>query len=154
MKNGNILMGLLGGLLIVLIIAIIAAVVLYVLQAIGLSRIAQKEGVDLHWLAWIPIANIVLIAKLVEEDVHESIRGKFTIISIIAIAVGLILGRSVGILSYLPQVVMLYSFYFIAKRYSKNEMAHIIIAVITLGISVPIQLFRIKDRGKVTKQAA
>ncbi|NLJ19345.1 hypothetical protein [Globicatella sulfidifaciens] len=150
----NMLLALLGGLFLVALITLVVAVVLYVLLAISLSKIAEREGVEPSWLAWIPVANLVLMAKLVEDDVHESIRGKFTMISIVAIVAGPILGQVIGILAYLPVITMLYSFYFIAKRYSKNETANIVVAAVTLGASVPIQLFRFRNREAIEKQAA
>src|SRR5690625_8004234 len=61
--------------------------ILYILQAIGLFKIAKREGrADLAWLAWIPIASTFLMTLIVENDVHKEFRGKLTLIYGIAFA--------------------------------------------------------------------
>src|SRR5699024_9247267 len=63
-------------------------IVLYILQAIGLFKIAKREGrEDLAWLAWIPIASTFLMTLLVEKEVHKEFRGKLTMIYGIIFAV-------------------------------------------------------------------
>ena len=54
--------------LILLIIVMPTIVTLYILGSIGLMTIADKERVQNSWLAWIPVANLYLLAKLVYKD--------------------------------------------------------------------------------------
>lgn len=53
------------GAFIVFFIAI--GVILYILKSIGLYKLASNAGIDNAWLAWIPIADAYIIAKLAGE---------------------------------------------------------------------------------------
>src|SRR5699024_11187732 len=66
-------------------------IVFYILQAIGLFKIAKREGrEDLAWLGWIPIASTFLMTVLVEKEVHQELRGKVTMIYGIAFAASVV----------------------------------------------------------------
>lgn len=39
----------------------------YILTALGLYKIAQKQGEPNAWLAWIPIAQLYIIGKIIKE---------------------------------------------------------------------------------------
>lgn len=123
----------------------------YLFMGLGLSKIAKNEGKGKRFLAWIPIINIVLLGMLVEDDVYEKIRGKFTIIIGVSMFLALFIGK--GFITYLPLALSIYAFFFIANRYSKNVTAHTVIAVITFGLSMPFQLFRFRKRKPLTKIA-
>lgn len=129
----------------------VIGLVMYIVQAIGLYKIAKNQGVKNEWLAWIPIANLFLMAMLVENDVNESLRGKYTLTYGIVYVVGLIGGMAFAPLAVLPTIMTYYAFYHIARKHSNNEVAHIIIAIVTLGISIPIQLFRFRNRDAVVE---
>lgn len=116
--------------------------IFYVLQAIGLYKIATKQGYDKPWLAWIPFVNIFMIPILVEDEVHESIRGKFTMIFGISFAASVVLGFFLPFLSFIPTILTYYGFYLIAVRYSEQPVVHLVIAVLTLGLTMPFQLLR------------
>jgi hypothetical protein len=64
-SNGGMfaLLALLGGFL---FLFVIIGIVLYILAAFGLYKLAQKAGVEYPWLAWIPIGNMYILAKLVK----------------------------------------------------------------------------------------
>ncbi|MDF2674967.1 MAG: conserved rane protein of unknown function [Clostridiales bacterium] len=88
----------------------ILAIVLYVLGSLGLYKLAQNTGIENPWLAWIPIANLYILAKLV-----KSVKlGSFEVPSLeIVLPVGClaaaILGNIpvIGWLIYLAYVVLL-----------------------------------------------
>lgn len=151
MEEEGILIGLLIGLGVFLLVFGVIAVILYVLQAIGLFKIAKREGqADKAWMAWVPIVNYFLLTLLVENDVHPSIRGKFTLIYGIALAASILLNWFIPPLVFLPLAVIVYGFYFLAARYSTNTVAHVVIAAITLSTAIPIQLFLFRNREPVT----
>lgn len=50
--------------LLTLLCVFIIVVPLWILQAIGLSKMAKNRGIENSWLAWIPIANYYLIGKM------------------------------------------------------------------------------------------
>lgn len=42
-------------------------IVFYVLKSIGLATMAANKGIDLPWLAWIPVADLYIAGKIVGE---------------------------------------------------------------------------------------
>ena len=136
-------------------------IVLYILQAIGLFKIAKREGrEDLAWLAWIPIASTFLMTLLVEKEVHKEFRGKLTMIYGIIFAgsflasifsvfipfIGSFISLFVGIAA---SVIVFYAFYFLAKMHSTNPLLHLVISIVTIGIAMPIQIFIFRNRKRV-----
>src|SRR5690606_41447866 len=91
-SEDSIILGLLAVLGFLIFFFIIIGIIFYVLNAIGLFKIAKKMGKeDLAFMAWIPVANSFLVPILVEKDVHEEIRGKFTLIFAISFIASIIL---------------------------------------------------------------
>lgn len=136
-------------------------IVLYILQAIGLFKIAKREGrEDLAWLAWIPIASTFLMTLLVEKEVHKEFRGKLTMIYGIIFAVSFLTSVSSAFIPFIgtiismfagiaASVVVFYAFYFIAKMYSTSPVLHLVISIITFGFAMPIQIFIFRNRKRV-----
>lgn len=125
-------------------------IVFYILQAIGLFKIAKREGrEDLAWLAWIPIANTFLMTLLVEKEVHPELRGKVTMIYGIAFAVSIVASIFVAFAGLITSIVVFYAFYFIAKMYSTNPVLHLVISIVTFGVAMPIQIFIFRNRKRV-----
>ena len=50
-----------------LVVAIVIGLILYVYMALCLMFIAQKTGTKYPWLAWIPIANVFLMAMIAKK---------------------------------------------------------------------------------------
>src|SRR5699024_2286461 len=123
----------------------------YLFMGLGLSKIAKNEGKGKRFLAWIPIINIVLLGMLVEDDVYEKIRGKFTIIIGVSMFLALFIGK--GFITYLALALSISALFFITNRYSKHVTAHTVIAVITFGLSMPFQLFSFRKRKPLSKIA-
>lgn len=94
----------------------------------------------------VPFANSFLYPILTENDVHKSLQGKFTLIYGIAFVLTLILNPYIPMISALTTAILIYAFYFIAKRYSERGVAHVVVAIITFGISVPFQVFWLRNR--------
>lgn len=128
----------------------IVGLIFYILQAIGLFKIAKNEGRgDLAWLAWIPVASTFLLTLIVEKDVHKEFRGKMTLIYGIALVASMILANFFALIGFIPLVVMYYAFFFLAKKFSPNPVLHIVIAVITFGMAIPIQIFIFRNRESI-----
>lgn len=49
-----------------LFVFVILAIVMYILLSLGLYKLAQNAGIENPWLAWIPIANLYILGKLVK----------------------------------------------------------------------------------------
>lgn len=135
------------------IVMFFVAIVLYVLQAIGLFKIAKNDGKnDLAWLAWIPVVNSFLLMILVEDEVHEDLRGKVTLFYGIAFVVSIVIGGFIPFLAFIPLVMIIYAFYFLSKRYSENPVMHMVIAIITIGMSIPVQIFIFRNSERIVPQ--
>ena len=59
-----LLLLLMGGLGIFLILI---GIVFYILKSIGLATLATNKGIDLPWLAWIPVADLYIAGAILEE---------------------------------------------------------------------------------------
>lgn len=133
-----------------ILVGLVIAIVFYVLYALGMFKIAKKsDRQDLAFLAWIPIAQMFLLPLVVENDVHQEIRGKFTLIFAITFISSFILSFVFTPFSLLYLAAFIYGFYFLAKRYSNNAMVHMVIAIVTLGASVSISVFRFRNREPI-----
>lgn len=127
--------------------------ILYILQGIGLFKIAKREGrAELAWLAWIPVASMFLMTLIVENNVHKEFRGKLTLIYGITFAASVILASFIPFVGFLPAIVMFYAFYFFAEKFSTNPILHIVIAIITMGMAIPIQLFIFRNRESLVPE--
>lgn len=132
-----------------LVLAIVG-LVFYIFFALGMFKIAKTLGRgDMAFLAWIPIAQMFLIPLVVENDVHESMRGKFTLIYAISWIGSIVLGFILAPFSFLSFIVLLYGFFVLASRFSENAMIHLVISIVTLGVSMPISIFRFRNREPI-----
>src|SRR5690625_3662240 len=143
----DILLGMIMAFFAFFVFLFILAIILFFFLAIGLFKIAKREGKDdIAWLAWIPAINAFLITLLVEKDVHPSVRGKFTLWYGIAVVLSIILSGFIPFVSIVPMAMLYYAFYFLAQRYSKNAVLHLVIGIITFSLSIPIQIFIFRNR--------
>lgn len=143
----SVLFGIIAFLAGFIVIFFIVGIIFYLLYAIGMYKITKRDGrEDLAWLAWIPIAQIFLIPLLVEDDVHESMRGKFTLVFGIVFVATFIISFFFSFIYVLYYIVLLYGFYFVAMRYSQNAIVHVVIAAITFGSTIPISIFMFRNR--------
>ena len=150
---GGSLIGVFGGaffgiLALLFVVLIVVFIGLYAISAIGLSGIAEKEGHDKAWLAWIPIANTFLMMMLVEDDVHESMRGKYTLIFAITFIASIVLGGFFPPIGLVPSVMMYYALYLLANSRSDNAVMYLVISIVTFNFATPFMLFRLRNRDR------
>ena len=141
-------LGIFGGILIFAI-----GVVAYILAAIGLSKLGEKQNVPNAWLAWIPIAQLYVIGALIKEV-------KLGTLTIPRMEIVLPLGAvAIGILTFIPvlgQLIALcyyalciYSLYMLYKLYVPNE-AVLYTILSALGL-FSIFIFIIRDKDQVAQ---
>lgn len=127
------------------IFVFIIPISVYIINALALMKIAEGRGNDKGWLAWVPLANSFVIPMLIEDDVHESLRGKFMIVYGVAMALTLI--PFIGFLFVIVLVVLAYyAFYVLVNQYTNSGTAYLLISIFTVGLAMPILLFRIRNR--------
>lgn len=148
--EGIIGLFLLGSLLFVMLFLVVG-IINYFLQAIGLFQLAKRKGLDHAWIAWIPFFNVLVLTMLVEDDVVESLRGKYTLSYVIAFVASMFLSLFLAIFAVVPMVMVYYAFYLVAVKHSKKAMLHLIISIVTLGLTMPLQLFLFRKRKEITK---
>lgn len=134
----------------VILAIFLVSIILYVIQAIALSTIAKNNGYENWWIAWIPIANSFLIPILVKDDVHESVRGNFILIYGITFVGSALLSGFIPFAGIFLAALNYYAFYILANWYSKNAVAHLIIGVVTFGLSIPFSLLRFRNRERIS----
>lgn len=132
-------------LLIVLVAFLVVSVILYVIKSFAMYKLSKSNGEgELAVLAWIPIANIYVYSELARVSNKRSVR---ILITSVLIALYLMNIFLLGLLSELVittslayltiNVILLGS---LAQRCSRNVVKHVIIAVFTIGMSIPIQI--------------
>lgn len=134
------------------ILILVIGIIMYILYAIGMFKIAKTLGrEDMAFLAWIPIAQIFLLPLVVEDDVHEQIRGKFTLIFAISWIGSVLLSMAIPIFGVITLIVQIYGFHVLATRFSENALVHTIITIVTLGFAMPISIFLFRNREPLPK---
>lgn len=133
----------------------IIGIVAYILTAIGLSKLGQKQNVENAWLAWIPIAQLYVIGALIKEMKLGSttIPRMELVLPLSALVVGILaaipfIGWLLG-LAY--AVMMIYSLYLLFKLYVPNE-AVLYTVLSALGLFA-IFIFIIRDKDQVLVEA-
>src|SRR5699024_7732097 len=89
--------------------------ILYFFKAIGLFKLAKKEGRgDMAWLGWVPVVNTFLMMLLFEKSVHESFRNKITLNYGIFIAATVVFSSfGAGFIYFISSLLFFYAFYFL-----------------------------------------
>ncbi|MBR2422221.1 MAG: hypothetical protein IKB09_07715 [Oscillospiraceae bacterium] len=94
-----------GILLLIWLIAMAFSVVSYVLNAVGMYRIAKRRGIHHGWLAWIPVGSSWLLGSIsdhyqyVVKQKTTKRRNALLILNILCLAMGGLFGAGVGMLA-------------------------------------------------------
>ena len=123
----------------------------YILTALGLYKIAQKQGEPNAWLAWIPIAQLYIIGKILKEVKLGTltIPRMDMVLPLGALAVAVlswipVLGWLIGVAFYALFIV---SLYFLFKKYVPDQaVLYTILSAIGL---FAIFIFIIRDKEPV-----
>ncbi len=143
-------LGLLAGLGVFLFVIFAIAIVFYVLFAIGLKKMADDYGLENSWLAWVPIAQLYILGKLVGEIELFGQKIPYTewiliggcFVNIVPV-IGQILSFLVGIYS----IVVLYNLY---KLYSKgNEVLYTVLTVVIWIAPILVFIIRNNERQEI-----
>ncbi len=125
----------------VIAILVIIGVAFYVFFAFSLFKLAQKRGLDMPWLAWIPVAQFYLIGKMVKTLKISTFEiPSLEIVLPVALLANVILGKIpvIGFIINLAVIALtLLTFYNLYKQYVP-EQAVLYTVLSILGIPVPI----------------
>lgn len=135
--------------LIVLAIFTVITFVMYVIKSYGTYRILKNNGNDAPWLAWIPVVNKYVYANLASissnrmtNTIYSMLFTSLYVVHIFFMMSFNLLFIFTGVACYVINIVCVSS---IAKASSRSPTKHAIIAVFTMGASIPFQTFSFRN---------
>ncbi len=118
----------------------IIGIAIYVFFAFSLYKLAQKRGVDMAWLSWIPIAQMYVIGKMVKSVKISTFEvPSLEIVLPVAMLASSLLGAIplIGwLISLAYLVLMVLTMYNLYKQYVP-EQAILYTVLSIFGITVP-----------------
>ena len=134
------------------LVMLVIGIAAYVLTSLALYTMAQKRGIANPWLAWVPIADLYILALILRTlNIFGLEIPMFTVVlPVAAIVVGL-LGRITFIgplLSIVYFILVIASFNKLYRMYSPaNATLYTILSV--FGIPAPIILYMIRNNQPI-----
>jgi len=134
MEDLLLMSGLEGGLLwgfygFYMMLAFVWPIAVYVLQSLGLYKMAQNRGINKPWLAWIPVGS-TWIMGCISDQYQQVAKGKntrrrITLLITYAVTMGasFIVGIISGILEFIPDAMVL-------------AMVMLVVALAMLGMAI------------------
>lgn len=124
-------------------------IVLYLLFAFGLYKLADKEKIEYSWLAFIPIAQMYTLGKLIKEiKIFNFLVPKHELVLPVALLVSMVFSRIpvLGTLVSLAVAVLsVAAFYYLFKRYKGSSAVVMTILSVVLFFMGPIFIFLMRD---------
>ena len=122
---------------------------LYLLHAVGLYKMGKTVGAERSWLAFVPVANLYVMGKIVKEvsiagitlTKLEFVLPAVTVTGIVLSqlpAIGFLAGAAAGVFYY----IVLYNLY---KNFRPASAAPFIIVSILLGFMTSIFVFIMRN---------
>jgi len=137
----------LGGFVIILLVLV--SIALYVLFAFGLFKMAEKEKIEFSWLAFVPIAQLYILGKLIMElKLFKFVIPKHELVLPIAPLVYMILGKVplIGFLLWIATAVLeIAALYYLYKRYKGDSAVIMTVLSVVLFFMGPIYVFNLRD---------
>jgi hypothetical protein len=132
--------GVLAALAIFGVFGAIIGIAFYVFYAFALYKLAQKRGVDMAWLAWIPVAQMYVIGKMVKTVKISTFEvPSLEIVLPVGMLAAMLLGAIplIGWLIYLAFLVLVVlTAYNLYKQYVP-EQAVLYTVLSIFGITIP-----------------
>ena len=124
-------------------------VALYVLNSLGIYRLAQNRELENPWLAWIPIVNLYLIGELTGNTMW-GIKGSKWILCLSPIVIPLIALTGIGVIiaAILNCIYVVYYFmilYRLYRIYNQSNAVLFLILAIIFPFTRPIFNFVIRN---------
>lgn len=139
-------------LVLVSLVSFVIGLAAYVLFSLGLYTMAQRRGIANPWLAWVPIADLYILALILRSlNVFGLEIPMFTMVLPVAALVVALLGRITFIgplLSLAYFILTLASLNKLYRMYSPaNATLYTILSV--FGIPIPILMYMIRNNQPV-----
>jgi hypothetical protein len=121
----------------------------YIFFALSLYKLAQKRGLEMPWLAWIPIAQFYLIGKMV-----KSVKiGTFEVPSLeIVLPVGALIAAIIPILGTIVSialfVLLIFTYLALYRQYvPENAVLYTVLSL--LGIPLPFLFMKLSKMDPI-----
>lgn len=133
-----------------MIVFIVLGIICYIIGALGLMKIGQKAGVENAWLAWIPIANMYVLGKIIR---NLSI-GSYTISNPeVILPVG---AAAACVLSFVPvigwlisiayAIIALFALYKLYRMYNEKNAVLFLVLSIIIPFLTAFFIFSFRDK--------
>jgi hypothetical protein len=133
-------------------IMFIVGIAVYIFFSLALYKIAQRRGVEMAWLAWIPVGQMYVIGLLVKKVNVSS----FEIPKLeIVLPVGMLGVFILGFIPFLGQLlslayfalilITLYNLY--GQYVPEKAMTYTLLSI--LGITIPFLLYGLRDKDPI-----
>lgn len=130
-------------------ILILVSIGLYLLFAFGLFKMGEKEKVEYSWLAFIPIAQLYILGKLIKEiKLFKYVIPRHELVLPIAALAYMILGRIplIGWLLWLATLILgIAALYYLFRRYKGENAVVMTVLSVVLFFMGPIFIFNMRD---------
>lgn len=152
----------LGVIITVYVIIALIGIVLYIIQAYGLYKMAQRRGIEHAWLAYVPVAQYYIMGALLGNTEIKGIRFNpaFALpISTVAIPSVCVVLMFIPILGWIAiaaisvaYIVVYYILLYRLFQLYKPESAamYVALSIIFSGIATPIIFFSLRKADLVT----
>lgn len=126
---------------------------LYILSSLGLYKLAQNKGLENPWLAWVPIANLYILGKIIN---NLKVCGYDIPYIEVVLPVGCLVSyllnnvAVIGFIVFLAYVVLaLIVLYQLYKMYKPDYAVLWIVLSIIIPFLIPIFIFIIRNNSPV-----
>ncbi|MGI6707497.1 MAG: hypothetical protein ACOX6S_15125 [Clostridia bacterium] len=137
---------------------VIIAIVLHILMALGLYKMAQNRGIENPWLAWIPVANLYILGKLIGSlSISSWEVPSVELFLPIGAVVAAILGQIPligGLISLAFAVLMFFALHRLFKIYRPQSVTLWLILSIILFFMGPIFIFIMRNDSLVAEESS
>jgi hypothetical protein len=135
------------------IIFFLIAVAFYIFFSLALYKLAQRRGIEMAWLAWIPIAQMYIIGLMVKKlNVSSFEIPKLEIVLPAAMLGAWILGLIpfIGFIFNLAFIaLLLITLYNLYNQYAPEKaMTYTLLSI--LGVTIPFLLYGFRDKDPIS----
>lgn len=135
------------------IIGVVIGIAVYIFVAFALYKLAQKRGLDMAWLAWIPIAQMYILGQMVKKVKIST----FEIPSLeIVLPVGMLANMLLGaipVIGWLINIAFLILMFLTLNKLYKQyvpEQATMYTVLSILGITIPFFFLKFSKMDPVS----
>jgi len=134
------------------IIMFIIGAAFYIFYSLALFKIAQRRGIEMAWLAWIPVAQMYIMGLLVKKvNVSSFEIPKLEIVlpagmlGVMILGAIPLIGQLLSLAYFALILITLYNLY--GQYVPEKAMTYTIISI--LGIPIPFLLYGFRDKDPV-----